>query len=56
MRVNGDDVFGRDHVEHVQARPDLLEAEKVERGIRMKLARLPERGIGTTIVPISASV
>ena len=46
MRVDGDDVPGRDDLEHLHARPNLREAQKVQRGVRMELARFPERGIG----------
>ena len=46
MRVKGDDVLGWDDLEDLHARPDLREAEKVQRGVRMELARFPERGIG----------
>src|SRR6187401_1805828 len=46
MRVEGDDVPGRDDVEHLHARPNLLEAEEVQRRVRIELARFPERGVG----------
>ena len=46
MRVKGDDVLGWDDLEDLHARPDLREAEKVQRGVRIELARFPERGIG----------
>ena len=46
LRVKGDDVLGRDDVQHLHARPDLREAQEVQRGVRIELARLPERGIG----------
>ena len=45
-RVEGDDVLGRDDLQDLHARPDLREAEEVQRGVRIELARLPERGIG----------
>ena len=46
MRVDGDDVLGRDDLEHLHARANLREAQKVQRRVRMELARLPQRGIG----------
>ena len=46
MRVDGDDVLGWDDFEDLHARPNLREAQKVQRGVRIELARFPERGIG----------
>ena len=45
MRIDGDDVLGRDDVEDLHARPNLREAQKVQRGVRIELARFRERGI-----------
>ena len=44
--VDRDDVLGRDDVEHLDARSNLREAQEVQRGIRIELARLSERGVG----------
>src|SRR4029450_11962263 len=46
MRVNGDDVRRWDDLEHLHARPNLLEAEKVQGGVWIELAHFPERGVG----------
>ena len=38
--------LGWDDLEHLHARPNLREAQKMQRGVRMELARFLQRGIG----------
>ena len=46
MRVEGDDVPRRDDAEHLDARPNSSEAQKVQRRVWIELARFPQRRVG----------